>query len=501
MTGKAGAGKSHALKRLVARCRRDYPCIVVAPTGVAAINCGGSTIHKAFHLPITVMDKNDIQEVAIRQSKAVKHAEMLIIDELSMVRADIVDVLDGVLRQSRRNNRPFGGMKVVAFGDGYQLPPVAKREEWEVVQKLHGYESSYFFSSHVFRKHPPFIFDMVKIFRQNESEREFIDILNAVRDGSITPELLRVLNSRVRPDFTDTPGYVTLCPTNAEVESVNRRQLEKLPGEPVEFRGAADGDFKPGDVPADDPLRIKIGAQVMLTKNDLEGRWINGSIGLVTGIGESRIYVNVNGKECPVERVTWEKHKPVLYDIGGDKTIVNEKTGSYYHFPMRLGFAMSMHKVQGATIDRCVIQPDRIFEDGQLYVALSRCRSLGGIVLKSPCNSNSIRTNEHVIKWFADARESGMYSEVWQKVMSEAAVDVEQTKESSIVDTIRSGKFLSSDEIAEIRGMGTDKRSEVGSLAVDLLLDEIESLRRQVEELKRRKNKKPSDEQVELIVV
>ena len=482
LTGKAGCGKSTAIKRFIQQTRKNV--VVCATTGTAALNCGGMTIHKLFNIyTIKPLDDNDIREIAQKQRKAVKIADVLIIDECSMLSAPQLDAIDKVLRKCRkRPDVPFGGVQVLAVGDMSQLPVIARGSEWEIHKNK--YASPHFFSAPCFRAHPMSVLSLEKIFRQKESEKDFLDILNAVRDGKTDQSLLDKLNSRHRPEFTVQPGYISLCPTNAMVDTVNKRELDKIPERSVEYIADVDGDFKVSNCLADERLVLKPGAQVMFLRNDPEGKYVNGTVGIVTSCGHDSLVVDVGGTKIDVQRATWEEAK---YEVVKDR-IEQDVVGSMTQFPVKLAFAVSIHKSQGKTYERCIIDPRGIFENGQLYVALSRCTSLSGLILKNKVTRSDIRVDQKVLEWTASLEKSGRYRRVYQKFIDQVAVKSLEKEETSLeqsLSRIQSGSFPSDEEIIQIKSLPELEFKEAAARCASVFLDEIEMLRSEVQKLKR----------------
>ena len=482
LTGKAGSGKSSSLRRFIKSTRKKV--IVCAPTGVAAINCGGMTIHKMFRLPIKPLDENDIKEIAQRQSKAVKLADVMIIDEISMVSAPLLDAVDQILRKCRRRaDKPFGGMQVIAVGDVSQLAPVTRDQDWQLYKGK--YETPHFFSAPVFKQFPMKVLDLAKIFRQKESEKDFLDILNGVRRGKLTQDLLDKLNSRHRPNFTVQPGYVVLCPKNDMVDSVNRTELAKIPEPEVVYYADVTGDFQTKNCLAEEKLILKPGAQVMFLRNDQGGRYVNGTIGIVKKSEPDNLVVDVDGVAIAVERDLWEEHRFEATNIDGVDRIEQHVVGSMSQYPVKVAFAVSIHKSQGKTYDKCVVDPRGIFDNGQLYVALSRCTSLSGLILKNQVTRNDIRVDERVLKWADSLKASGDYHEIHQKFIQqiEQSVTAEEPKEDDLISKLKSGQFLSDSEIYGLIGVGKNTFGENWDLVL-VLLDEIQMLRGENKKLK-----------------
>lgn len=511
VTGLAGCGKTAAMKRWLAKTRRK--AIVCAPTGVAALLCGGTTIHRAFGLPITVMDEDAIEQCALRQRKAVKFADLLVIDEASMVLPNMLDNISKILQRARNNRRlPFGGMRVVLFGDLQQLPAVAHENEWAIINRNNEYDTQFFFSSLTLKAFPPLVLNLTKVFRQSEQEAEFIKILNAVRSGKIGDELLEKLNSRVRPNFGHVPGYVFIASTNREVDAVNKQHLASLPGPEQTYESIVTGDFNPKDAPCDSPLVLRIGAQVMITANeqrpadetrkddefdDWKPSYVNGTVGEVVEMHDRGVAIKTPaGERFYLGIRKWDK---VKYEVVEDK-ITTEVTGTLSQLPLRLAAAITSHKVQGSSLDNIIVDSSRIFENGQLYVALSRCRTLGGLVLKNPVTREKVMAASGVAEWYESMRQAGRFLDVLQKTMGDpAACEPQKPRDPfhAILEQLSSGEFLPLSELQEIINMPKDKLSALAMIGLPVFIDELISLRAEVAMLKK-KSKRPSMEKLEM---
>lgn len=404
LTGKAGTGKTTFLKTVVADCMKR--CAIVAPTGVAAINAGGVTIHSFFQLPLCPY-LPDVKELiteyqmpeksnTLRKEriKILRTLDLLIIDEISMVRADILDAIDMVLRRYRRNDRPFGGVQLLMIGDVQQLPPVVKDAERKYFDQV--YPSPFFFNSKALQRLPFLTIELEKIHRQ--SDAEFMAILNSVRTGNPGKNVLARLNSRLDPSF-DPPkdeNWIRLTTHNSQADAVNAAKMSELPGKESVYDAAIDGNFPESAYPADTELHLKVGSQVMFIRNDASGeaRYYNGKIGTVTSLVPQVIVTDEDGNAIEVERVEWQN---VKYELDAEtKEIVGNCDGVFSQYPLRLAWAITIHKSQGLTFDRVVIDAGSAFSFGQVYVALSRCRSLEGIVLSTPITPRCTFANEEV---------------------------------------------------------------------------------------------------------
>ena len=406
LTGKAGTGKTTFLRRLKQECSKQMA--VVAPTGVAAINAEGVTIHSLFQLPPQVFlptqeaRKQLFSEMQMRAQKqrVLRNLELLVIDEVSMVRSDLLDTIDAVLRHIKhRPNHPFGGVQVLFIGDLFQLSPVAREQEWRLMQPY--YEGAYFFQAQVFRELHPIYIELDHVFRQTNSD--FIEILNQVRNNALTSQTLQYLNNRYCPDFEPSKQkehYITLSTHNSKVDAINLREMEALRGKAYTYQAKVQDTFPESMFPMDMALTLKVGARVMFIKNDSsqEKLYYNGKLGLVTALSKDAINVTCeDGTKVDVHTETWENIRYTA-DIGSD-TIITEVIGTFSHYPLRLAWAITIHKAQGLTFDRVVIDASDAFAAGQVYVALSRCRTLEGIVLHTPIPSRAL-TNAREVLYF-----------------------------------------------------------------------------------------------------
>lgn len=391
LTGKAGTGKSTFLHYFRGNTRKKIA--VVAPTGVAALNVQGQTIHSFFNLKPGFVN---VREFKPARRRIFKELELLIIDEISMVRADVFDGMDHTLRLARKDNRPFGGVQICVIGDLFQLPPVVSPQEKTFYG--HYYRSPFFFCTHAYESAAFKTVQFGTIHRQNDIA--FIQILNAIRAGACDAIELEALNSRVNPKAAPAPGTLVLTTTNMLAEQINSEKLARLSGGTRGYDGALDGTFgmQGGRLPAPGQLTLKPGAQVMFVKNDSDGRWVNGTIGRVEKLDAQTIDVRVGDAIHGVERETW---KSIGYEL--DKatgTIIEKELGSYTQFPLVLAWAITIHKSQGKTLERVIIDlGNGAFAPGQLYVALSRCKSLSGIALKTPVTQADIRCDAQVVEF------------------------------------------------------------------------------------------------------
>lgn len=400
VTGRAGTGKSTLLESFIASTERAV--VVCAPTGVAALNVGGQTIHSLFRLPIGLIADHDFDDPpALRRLLA--SIETVVIDEVSMVSADLMDAIDRRLRQARgRRDEAFGGVQVVLFGDPYQLAPVPGRDEGERAYYADHYRSMWFFDARVWAEADLRIVELQMIHRQQDEV--FRSMLTAVRHGAVTAEIGRALNeagARPAPD----EGILTLATTNATVTRINVDALRRLPGTAKSAKAEVLGEFGPkGGYPADEALDLKVGAQVMFLRNDTGGdghpRWVNGTLGTVERIGRT-VFVEVAGESHEVVPATWEKYRYTY--VAATKKVSKDVVAEFTQFPLRLAWAVTIHKSQGSTYDQAVVDLGaRAFAPGQTYVALSRLRSLAGLHLARPLRPSDIIVDENVRRFMAD---------------------------------------------------------------------------------------------------
>ena len=400
VTGRAGTGKSTLLKLF---CRTtEKNAVVVAPTGVAALNVGGVTIHSFFKLPGRWIKATDIKR--LKKRKVYQKIQILIIDEVSMVRADLFDAIDLFLRKNRDNNKPFGGVQIALFGDLFQLPPVVASDEERHLFEF-AYTSPYFFSAKVFdRAFAMETLELRETFRQ--SARHFIRLLNAVRANRIDYDDLEDINERYLPNFEPQDYYITLSARNNTVNTINRRKLGELPTEERTYLAKVTGEFSERLFPAEMVLRLKIGAQVMFVRNDVENRqYVNGTIGKIINLNDEVVTVEVernNGDTQIIEAKTakWEIIKYEL-DQENSSSLKHKVVGEFVQFPLKLAWAITVHKSQGKTFDKMIIDlGSGAFEHGQTYVALSRCRTLEGIVLKKKLRMQDVMVDERIVEFY-----------------------------------------------------------------------------------------------------
>lgn len=400
LMGKAGTGKSTFMRHIAATIKKKH--IILAPTGIAAINAGGSTLHSFFKLPFHPLLPNDKRYSTrnIRdtlkyngeKNKLLREVELIIIDEISMVRADIIDFIDKVLRIYNRNMRePFGGKQLLLVGDIYQLEPVIKEEERQLLRPF--YPSNFFFDAQVFREMQLIAVELKKVYRQRDAQ--FIALLDHIRTSHVSDSDLRLLNAQVNAEIGTEAGRlsITLSGRRDTVDYINEKQLNTLPDQPTIFYGHIEGEFPESSLPTPMELEVKTGAQVLFIKNDKERRWVNGTLGTIIGFGDEEdgiIYVRTeDGRDFDVQREIWSNVRYTFNEK--EQKIEEEEIGSYQQFPLRLAWAITVHKSQGLTFNNVKIDfTGGVFAGGQTYVALSRCTSLQGISLQEPIRRENI---------------------------------------------------------------------------------------------------------------
>lgn len=417
LTGKAGTGKTTLLKKIISSTHKNT--VVVAPTGIAALNAGGVTIHSFFMMPFGAFipvtgqppstgryGQFNTKDTLFKQGRLNKQRiemfrklELLIIDEVSMLRADLLDAMDYKLRKIRRNNNPFGGVQVLFIGDLLQLPPIVKDDERRVLDKY--YDGYFFFHAQVTQEQPPLYIELDKIYRQ--SDETFIELLNELRNNFISDKYVKLLNQYVKPGFDATKheGYITLTTHNRVADEMNERALKAIPGRSYVYTAKVEKDFPENIYPIPQEMELKVGAQVMFIKNDLafEKRYYNGKIGVISELTADKAFVTFpeEGVTINVEQYEWENKKFSLDEKTGE--IKEEVIGVFSHFPLKLAWAITIHKSQGLTFEKAVLDLSRVFAPGQAYVGLSRLVSLNGLILKSPIQLNGLQNDAHVINY------------------------------------------------------------------------------------------------------
>ena len=413
LTGKAGTGKTTFLRLLKARSPKRM--VVLAPTGIAAINAGGVTIHSFFQLPFapyvpdTSFSADGSASYRFRFGKEkiniMRSMDLLVIDEISMVRADLLDAVDHILRRYRDRFKPFGGVQLLMIGDLQQLAPVVKDDEWKLLKNY--YDTPYFFSSQALKESQFCSIELTTVYRQNDTT--FLDMLNRIRENRCDAALLESLNRRYLPDFSpNEDGYIQLVTHNYQAQRINNYELEKLPGRTYVFQASIEGKFPEYSYPTEQALELKQGAQVMFVKNDSSGnhRYFNGMIGEVTSISANHIEVRSKEGDEPfaLQPEEWANAKYVLDEE--TKEIKEEVEGVFKQYPLKLAWAITVHKSQGLTFDKAIIDVSGSFAHGQAYVALSRCRTLEGLVLSAPIPARAIISDQAVDAFTRQARES-----------------------------------------------------------------------------------------------
>lgn len=416
LTGKAGTGKTTLLREIIQTTHKNT--VVVAPTGIAALNAGGVTIHSMFQLPFGgfIPDNSSPQfsEHSKFETKAtlrrhfkmnglkkavIRNMELLIIDEVSMLRADLLDAMDYMMQTVRKKASPFGGVQVLFIGDLLQLPPVIRDDEWRTLKNY--YKGKFFFHSHAVQQSPPLYIELSKIFRQTDDT--FISVLNNLRNNQISQQDIQTLNQYVKPDFDlkANKGYITLTTHNAKADEMNAQALEDLEGKLLTYKPEITGDFPEKIFPVEELLQLKVGAQIMFVKNDLsfDKNYFNGKMGVIKSLSNQEILVHFpeENKTIEVEKYEWQNIRYKVDEM--TKEIEEEVLGSFVHYPIKLAWAITVHKSQGLTFDKAALDVSRVFLPGQAYVALSRLRSLNGLILLSPLQMNGISNDQDVMDY------------------------------------------------------------------------------------------------------
>lgn len=417
LTGKAGTGKSTFLRYVKENTRKK--AVVLAPTGIAAINAGGVTLHSFFKLPFHPLAPDDSRYAGRRirdflryskeQIQLLQSIDLIIIDEISMVRADIIDFIDRILRTYTHNHRqPFGGKQMLLIGDVFQLEPVVKADERDILSRF--YPSPYFFSAHIFRQMELVSIELTKVYRQQD--QQFVAVLDRIRTNRFTPVDLSLINSRVTSsparagEFrSPVPTHlgITLCTRRDDVDYINDSELSRLDGSPITLQGIIRGDFPLASLPTQLELEVKLGAQVIFVKNDIDKQWVNGTLGIITGFSEEPyglIIVTEEGREVLVEEAVWANMRYTYNEQ--EKRIEEEQLGTFTQFPIRLAWAITIHKSQGLTFQNVTIDfGTGTFAGGQAYVALSRCTSLQGMTLRRPLSRSDVFVRPEIVHFAA----------------------------------------------------------------------------------------------------
>lgn len=416
LTGKAGTGKTTLLKEIIATTHKNT--VVVAPTGIAALNAGGVTIHSMFQLPFGgfIPDNSAPQfsdttkfetkatlrrhfKMSGQKRAVIQNMELLIIDEVSMLRADLLDAMDFMMQSVRKKSTPFGGVQVLFIGDLLQLPPIIRDEEWRTLRSY--YRGKFFFHAHVMQQYPPLYIELSKIYRQTDDR--FISVLNNLRNNEITAVDVQMLNEFVQPNFDlkSNKGYITLTTHNAKADVMNSQSLEDLEGKSTTFLPVITGDFPEKIYPVDPNLQLKVGAQIMFVKNDLsqDKNYFNGKMGIVKTMTSKEIWIHFpdEDKTIEVDKYEWQNIRYTVNEM--TKEIEEEVLGTFVHYPIKLAWAITVHKSQGLTFDKAALDVSQVFLPGQAYVALSRLRSLNGLILLSPLRMNGISNDQDVMDY------------------------------------------------------------------------------------------------------
>ena len=424
LTGKAGTGKTTLLHKIIESTHKQS--IIVAPTGIAALNAGGVTIHSFFQLPFggfipefnvapqfTDSVKLETKDSLLRHFKMnsqrkslIRNMELLIIDEVSMLRADLLDAIDWTLRNVRKNNRPYGGVQVLFIGDLLQLPPVVKQQEWSVLHKY--YSGMFFFHAKVVQESAPIYIELSKIYRQDDAN--FIDILNHLRNNEMKEKHVSLLNKYVNTEIklAEKDGYITLTTHNNKADEINQTALKTLENKSHFYNAEITKEFPKHLYPLDERLELKVGAQIMFIKNDIsfDKNFYNGKMGVVSSLGKEEIFITFpeEKKTIEVEKYEWNNVKYVLDENTGE--ITEEITGTFVHYPIKLAWAITVHKSQGLTFDKAILDVSQVFAPGQAYVAFSRLRSLSGLILTSPIRLNGLINDRNVVNYANNKADS-----------------------------------------------------------------------------------------------
>ena len=503
LTGKAGTGKTTLLHQIIQNTHKNT--VVVAPTGIAALNAGGVTIHSMFQLPfggfipsydvapqINQFIKFETKDSLRKHFKmnntkrsVIQNMELLIIDEVSMLRSDVLDAVDFMMRKVRRKEIPFGGVQVLYIGDLLQLPPVVKNEEWLVLKKY--YNGIFFFNAHVVQQNPPLYVELTHIYRQ--TDKNFISVLNNLRNNKIAPEDIKLLNEYVKPDFDlkANKGYITLTTHNVKAETINSQALIDLNGEIQSYIPEIVGDFPEKLFPVDEFLQIKVGAQIMFIKNDLsvDKNYFNGKMGFIHACSEREILVRFpeENKIIEVEKYEW---KNIRYTVNeATKEISEEVLGTFVHYPIKLAWAITVHKSQGLTFDKAALDVSQVFLPGQAYVALSRLRSLEGLVLLQPIRMNGISNDQEVMNYAENKADEQTIIESLQKETNRFIYQYIKNSFdwTELAQQWRNHRFSYKTDVEKSEKSKHQNWAEVQEEKISLLLDASQKFRLQLDRL------------------